>query len=330
MAQRSALAALRVEDLGPPGHLDDLSDLSDLNLHSLEAEASVATPSSSACTCASDEEEEPPQPPAPSPPQTPATSPLHIGAGVFDITGPAAEVGMFGYAKAGQLTSGIHMRLRARAFAFHHARSGRRCVFVSADLGMVSEWVTQTVLERLERCPDVPAGAYSRANVMLSATHTHCSPGGLSHYFIYSVHPPLRGADRQNFECVVDGIVAAIARAHANLQPAFVRVAKGACLGASVNRSAEAYLANPESERAQYDHDTDKEMTLWRFDGVDGYPIGMINWFVRPEGLELGSSNSQADGVPRRFAVHPTSMGNWYTLITGDNKVSTQLHLDAV
>ncbi|GMF12745.1 unnamed protein product [Phytophthora lilii] len=39
-------------------------------------------------------------------------------------------------------------------------------------------------------------------------------------------------------------------------------------------------------------------MTLWRFDGLDGYPIGMINW----------------------FAVHPTSMGNWYTLITGDNK----------
>ncbi|KUF95596.1 Guanine nucleotide-binding protein 3 [Phytophthora nicotianae] len=223
---------------------------------------------------------------------------LRIGAAMFDITGPAAEAGMFGYATVGQLTSGIHMRLRARAFAFHDPVSQTHCVFVCAELGMVSEWVTQTVVTRLETHPALPKGIYTRENVMISATHTHCAPGGLSHYFIYSVHPPLHGADRQNFECVVSGIVEAVVRAHRNLHPAVIRVATGLCLGASVNRSADAYLANPEQERAHFEHDTDKTMTLWRFDGLDGYPIGMINW----------------------FAVHPTSMGNWYTLITGDNK----------
>lgn len=217
---------------------------------------------------------------------------------MFDITGPAAEAGMFGYAKAGQLTSGIHMRLRARAFAFRDLRTQRHCVFVCAELGMVSEWVTQKVASLLETHPQLPSGAYHRENIMISATHTHCSPGGLSHYFIYSVHPPLHGADRQNFKCVVSGIVEAVVRAHMNLQPAVIRVATGLCHGASVNRSVDAYLANPEHERAQYEYDTDKMMTLWRFDGLDGFPIGMINW----------------------FAVHPTSMGNWYTLITGDNK----------
>lgn len=229
-------------------------------------------------------------------------SELSIGAAMYDITGPAAEVGMFGYAKAGQLTSGIHMRLRARAFAFHHPATDQHCVYVVADVGMISEWVRQAVLSRLVDHARLPGGdkaIYSLKNVMISATHTHCSPGGLSHYFIYSMHPPLRGADRQNFECVVDGIVEAIVRAHSNLQPAVVRVAKGNCLGASVNRSEDAYMANPQEERELYEHDTDKEMTLWRFDGVNGYPIGIINW----------------------FAVHPTSMGNWYTLITGDNKV---------
>lgn len=232
------------------------------------------------------------------------SSDLLIGAAMYDITGPAAEVGMFGYAKAGQLTSGIHMRLRARAFAFHHPATNKHCVYVVADVGMISEWVRQAVLSRLTKHAKLAssgdaAAIYSLENVMISATHTHCSPGGLSHYFIYSMHPPLRGADRQNFECVVDGIVEAIVRAHSNLQPAFIRVAKGNCLGASVNRSEDAYMANPREEREKYEHDTDKEMTLWRFDGVNGYPIGMINW----------------------FAVHPTSMGNWYTLITGDNKV---------
>jgi hypothetical protein len=269
------------------------------------AEPAAVTPSSSAYTCTSDEddgeheeeeedgEEEEAAVPVRAPLPAPSSSSLQIGAGMYDVTGPAAEVGMFGYAKAGQLTSGIHMRLRARAFAFYHAPSDTRCVYVCADLGMVSEWVTQTVLERLARHQDIPPGTYTRENVMLSATHTHCSPGGLSHYFIYSVHPPLRGADRQNFECVVDGIVHAIVRAHNNLQPAFIRTATGTCLGASVNRSLEAYLANPPSEREQFEHNTDKEMTLWRFDGVDGYPIGMINWCVcYVEGLERSGRSS--------------------------------------
>ncbi|GLD99376.1 hypothetical protein PINS_up008095 [Pythium insidiosum] len=232
------------------------------------------------------------------PPPLPTSSDLLIGAGIFDITGPAAEVGMFGYAKVGQLTSGIHMRLRARAFAFHHEPTRAACVYVVCDLGMISEWVTQTVLSRLSVHPAIPTGTYTRENVMISATHTHCAPGGISHYVIYSMHPPLRGADRQNFECVVHGIVEAIVRAHRNLQPGVIRTATGECLNASVNRSKEAYEANPKEERAQFKHDTDKEMTLWRLDGVNGFPIGMINW----------------------FAVHPTSMGNWYTLITGDNK----------
>jgi neutral ceramidase len=226
------------------------------------------------------------------------TSDLWIGAGIYDITGPAAEVGMFGYAKNGHCTSGIHMRLRARAFAFYHESTKKHCVYVSADLGMISEWVTQTVLTRLATHPKIPEGAYTRNNVMISATHTHCAPGGLSHYVIYSLHAPLRGADRQNFECVVNGIVESIVRAYRFLQPGTIRIAKGNCLGASVNRSLEAYMANPKEERAKYAYNTDKEMTLWRFDGIDGTEIGMINW----------------------FAVHPTSMGSWYTLITGDNK----------
>lgn len=208
----------------------------------------------------------------------PSTSNLLIGAGIYDITGPAAEVGMFGYAKVGQLTSGLHMRLRARAFAFHHIPTNQSCVYVVCDLGMISEWMTQTIVSRLALHPSIPKGTYTKDNIMISATHTHCAPGGLSHYFIYSVHPPLRGADRQNFECVVNGTVQAIVRAHQNRQQAFIRVAKGNCLNASVNRSEDAYNANPLKEREQYKYNTDKEMTLWRFDSVTGYPIGMINW----------------------------------------------------
>src|SRR4051812_44800645 len=41
---------------------------------------------------------------------------FQIGSGIYDVTGPAAELGMMGYAMIDQKTAGIHQRLRARAF----------------------------------------------------------------------------------------------------------------------------------------------------------------------------------------------------------------------
>lgn len=216
-----------------------------------------------------------------------------IGAGIHDITGPAAELGMMGYAMVGQKTTGIHMRLRARAFVFHSPCNGKRVVFVSADLGQIFQVVKQKVVERLRaRYGDL----YGDDNVMLSATHTHSGPGGYSHYALYNLS--ILGFDPQNLEAIVNGIDQAIVRAHDNLAPGTIRMATGELLDASFNRSALAYAENPPAERAAYAHDTDKEMTVLRLDAGDGAATGMINW----------------------FPVHATSIGNQNRLITGDNK----------
>lgn len=97
-------------------------------------------------------------------------SQLLLGAGMYDITGPSAEAGMFGYAKSGQTTSGIHMRLRARAFAFHCLVTSTDFVFVSADIGMITESVRRGVVEGLQVHPLVPKDVYTLSNVMLSGT----------------------------------------------------------------------------------------------------------------------------------------------------------------
>nr|POF02071.1 neutral ceramidase [Quercus suber] len=39
-----------------------------------------------------------------------------IGLGSYDITGPAIEVNMMGYANIEQIASGVHFRLQARTF----------------------------------------------------------------------------------------------------------------------------------------------------------------------------------------------------------------------
>lgn len=76
-------------------------------------------------------------------------SPYLVGMGSYDITGPAADVNMMGYANAEQIASGIHFRLKARAFIVAEP-NGKRVVFVNLDACMASHLVTIKVLERLK------------------------------------------------------------------------------------------------------------------------------------------------------------------------------------
>ncbi len=216
-----------------------------------------------------------------------------LGSGLYDVTGPAAELAMMGYAMLDQKTAGIHQRLRSRAFIIASPCNGKRVVFVSADLGQIFQGVRQQVVEKLRAKYGT---LYTDDNVLLSATHTHSGPGGFSHYALYNL--TILGYDKQNFNAIVDGIYQSIVRAHDNLAPGSIRVASGDLLDASINRSVGAYLRNPSTERAQFTHDTDKRMTLLRLQGDDGSEVGLINW----------------------FAVHGTSMGNDNLLISGDNK----------
>ena len=216
-----------------------------------------------------------------------------VGSGVYDITGPAAELGMMGYAMLDQKTAGIQQRLRSRAFVIVSPCNGKRAVFVSADLGMVFQAVREKVVARLRQTYGT---LYGDDNVLISATHTHSGPGGHSHYALYNL--TILGFDRQNFDLVTEGIYRSIVRAHATLAPGTIALADGDLYGASVNRSPEAYLRNPAAERARYASDTDTRMTLLRLRRADGSDVGVIDW----------------------FAVHPTSMGNTNALINGDNK----------
>lgn len=72
-----------------------------------------------------------------------------IGLGSYDITGPAADVNMMGYANMEQIVSGVHFRLRARTFIVAEPQ-GKRVVFVNLDACMASQIVTIKVLERLK------------------------------------------------------------------------------------------------------------------------------------------------------------------------------------
>ncbi|MDF1795277.1 MAG: neutral/alkaline ceramidase [Coxiellaceae bacterium] len=220
-------------------------------------------------------------------------NPYLIGAGIYDVTGPAAEIDMMGYARQEQKDTGIHSRLWSRAFIISDRQTNKRVVFVSADLGMIFQSVKQGVVAALHK---KYGDLYNDNNVLLSATHTHSGPGGFAYRALFNI--TVMGFDKQNYDAVVNGIVQSIERADINLQPGHILVNRGDLLNANGNRSGLAYLKNPEKERARYAYNVDKNMTLLKLVNADGKAIGMINW----------------------FPVHGVSMSPKNTLISGDNK----------
>ncbi|KAK7259757.1 hypothetical protein RIF29_25370 [Crotalaria pallida] len=217
-----------------------------------------------------------------------------IGLGSYDMTGPAADVNMMGYANFEQNTAGIHFRLRARTFIVAENLEGPRFVFVNLDAGMASQLLTIKVLERLK---SRFGNMYTEENVAISGTHTHAGPGGYLQYVVYSVTS--LGFVKQSFEAIANAIEQSIIQAHNNLKPGSIFINTGDVKGAGINRSPSAYLQNPADERTRYTSNVDTQMTLLRFvDGASGKSIGAFSW----------------------FATHGTSMSRENKLISGDNK----------
>ncbi len=87
-----------------------------------------------------------------------AVAAMNVGVGIYDMTGPSVEINFMGYAVPGQRGTGIHQRLRARAYAFQDD-NGKRVAFVSVDGGMGSDLVVMKVVEKLNQ--QLGEGVYS-------------------------------------------------------------------------------------------------------------------------------------------------------------------------
>ncbi len=230
-----------------------------------------------------------------------AADPYLIGRGIADVTGPSYGIQMWGFGRADQLTEGLHIRQRARAFVIAQADApSKRLVFVSADLGSIEHHITLSVIDQLQlRYGDT----YSIDNVILSATHTHAGPGG---YWHSRSDTGLDGGFYpEHFAVIVKGITESIVSAHEDLQPGNILLGKGRVTDAGANRSVTAYLENPQEERDQYAENTPTEMTLLKFVDDSG-PIGVLNW----------------------YALHPTAMNFYNPLISGDHKGYASLKME--
>ena len=221
------------------------------------------------------------------------TQPYLIGRGISDITGPLFGTQMWGFGREDQITEGLHIRQRSRAFVIAEADDpSKRLVFVSADLGSIEHHISLSVIDHLQQ---LYGDTYSIKNVIISATHTHAGPGGYWHS--RSDLGLDGGFYPEHFKIIVDGITESIISAHNDLQPGSILLGKGNVTNAGANRSVLAYKQNPRIERESYSDNTPTEMSLIKFIDDSG-PIGMLNW----------------------YALHPTAMNFYNRLISGDHK----------
>ena len=105
-------------------------------------------------------------------------------------------------------------------------------------------------------------------NVALVRTHQHSGVGGYLEYLLPQV--TALGYVNQSAQTIIQGTLLAMQRAHEDLSPSQLSVSNAAIVDGNINRSPFVYLANPADERARYEFDQDKEMTLVQFDDTLG------------------------------------------------------------
>ena len=143
------------------------------------------------------------------------------------------------------------------------------------DIAMGDTGVRRSIISKLTS--QFP-GIYTNENIAFVGTHQHSGVGG----YLENLLPQITslGYVKQSADAIVTGTVLAVQRAHANLAPGRLSLGNTTILDANINRSPTAYLQNPVSERARYEFDQDKDMTLLRFDDDKGNARGFLSFFA--------------------------------------------------
>ncbi|KAK6541901.1 hypothetical protein TWF694_007678 [Orbilia ellipsospora] len=220
-----------------------------------------------------------------------------LGVGKADITGPVVEINFMGYANATQLGTGLRQRLYSRAFIVGSVdKPSDRFIYLVLDTACGDTAIRYGVLKALAALGGEYA-QYTQSNVALTGTHSHSGPGAFMNYLLPQITS--KGFDPQSYQAIVDGTVLSIKRAHQSLTPGYLTSGATELQNAAINRSPFAYLANPAAERAKYDADVDRTLSMLRFTRAsDNKHIGVLTW----------------------YSVHGTSMLGNNTIVSADNK----------
>jgi neutral ceramidase len=202
------------------------------------------------------------------------TSQLHVGLGRAEITACAPGLSMFGWGSTANIPVGAATPLWARAIALTEGPTGPLHIWVTAELGMISEALRLGALEELQdRGVAIDAHRFA-----ITATHTHSGPSGYSTYLFYAMTGP--GFSPALLRRLVIGVADAAEAAVSKLRRARVFLRTGEVPreeALSFNRALDAFHRNPE---ARAEDAADRRMTVLRFEEERGRPMGLLAFFA--------------------------------------------------
>ena len=228
-----------------------------------------------------------------------ASQTLRAGFAQVDIT-PPPGVGLGGTGPEDRRSTGYRTRLFVRALVLEDP-TGERIAFVVADLPHVSANLHRLAADRL-----VDSTGIGADRLIISATHTHSSLASFYAERQYNVNVSrVVGYDPRIVDYLVGSIVAAVEAATAGLRPALVAVGETSIVGATINRSFDAFCLNSDNQAVpicdpgnlQPRHGVDTTLVMIRVDD-------------RSTRKPMGSYSV--------FAIHGTAIPSLNTLLDGD------------
>lgn len=230
--------------------------------------------------------------------EVPPAAKLRVGAGKQEIDVRPGDYGLLGYGQQHHRALKRSTPLFSRVFCF--VDGDAPLFFAQSEICMVFPEIKRAVIERLQR--GIGRELVRPDRFMLTAQHTHCGPGGYSHYPFYNFAVP--GFRPAVFEAVVDSLCSAAMQAWAQRRLATLQFDCAAFpddVDVAFNRSLKAYNRNPgiaPLSPHQTHQAIDRRMWLLKVMGEQGRCIGQINW----------------------FGVHPTSISSHLSILSYDNK----------
>ncbi|TDL99519.1 MAG: hypothetical protein C4K58_06375 [Flavobacteriaceae bacterium] len=207
-----------------------------------------------------------------------------VGAAKQEITySDEDKIGLFGYGYYPQRTDSLNpasSQTYTRAITIKDPATGKRLIYVHADLGAIFNPIVESLLKRLKA--DDPS--FDPTTLMVVATHTHTAPSGCSYYSSYMLPTP--GIKPKLIEFYGEKMYLAVKEAQKKEKLATINIKKGSFppeVPVIYNRSLQSYNLNPEIPQDFKQEDThlaaNREVLLFDFQDTSGKTFAVINFF---------------------------------------------------
>lgn len=232
-----------------------------------------------------------------------------VGYGKADITYVEEDLGLFGYGyyhhRIEEVNDGFTSPIYARVVSIKDPLTDKQIIYLHADLGGIFHPLRTGLIAKIKEnlYPD-----FDESCLMMTASHTHCGPSGLSQYTLYMAPTP--GYNPELVEFICSKMYEAVLQSTQSQTLSSIEIKEGAFapeIPVAFNRGLKAFNNNKKDIKRKYKREEsnlalNRNMPLMSFIDENNQSRGFINWFgVHP--IEVREDHNYIDGASKGYAA---------------------------